>query len=128
MRNWIFHVPGTTYETPANIKALTTFQQWVKDGYFGSDYNAVGENDAAAAFAKGKGVFYLGGNWQAAVIQSRPQGQRRLHEHAARPERQVRRRSARRACPWHISAKTKYPDVGAALHQLPDRRARARRR
>ena len=46
------------------------FQQWFKDDYFGSDYNAVDENDAAAAYAKGKGVFYLGGNWQAAVIKT----------------------------------------------------------
>ena len=46
------------------------FMKWVKAGYFGNDYNAVDENDAAAAFAKGKGVFYLGGNWQAQVIQA----------------------------------------------------------
>ena len=33
MRNWIFHAPNSTYESPANIKALTTFQKWFKDGY-----------------------------------------------------------------------------------------------
>ena len=113
MRNWIFHVPGSTSQSPANVKALTTFQQWFKDGYFGSDYNAVGENDAAAAFAKGKGVFYLGGNWQAAVIQSRPQGQRRVHEHAPGPERQGRRDRL---------------DEPAVAHLLQDEVRRRRRR
>ncbi len=90
MRNWIFHVPGSTWASPANLKAMTMFQQWFKDNYFGKDYNALGENDAAAAVrARARGVFYLGGNWQAAVIQRGPQGQRRVHEHAPRPERQV---------------------------------------
>ncbi len=40
MRNWIFHAPGSDFDTPANIKALTMFQKWFKDGYFGNDYNA----------------------------------------------------------------------------------------
>ena len=68
--------PGSDYSAPANVKALTEFQTWFKNGYFGSDYNAVDENDASAAFAKGKGVFYLGGNWQAQVIQSGLKGAR----------------------------------------------------
>ena len=39
-------------------------------GPFGTDYNAVGENDAAAAFGKGEGLFLLAGNWQAQVVQA----------------------------------------------------------
>ncbi len=70
VRNWIFHVKGANYDTPANVKALSLYQQWFKNNYFGNDYNAVDENDAAAAYAKGKGVFYLGGNWQAQVIRA----------------------------------------------------------
>src|SRR4029077_16660128 len=70
IRNWIFHVPGSTWASGPNIKAMTAFQQWFKNNYFGKDYNALGENDAAAAFGKGTGVFYLGGNWQAQVIRA----------------------------------------------------------
>ncbi len=55
VRNWIFHVPGSTWASPANIKAMTLFQQWFKNNYFGKDYNALGENDAAAAYAQGHG-------------------------------------------------------------------------
>ena len=70
VRDWIFHKPGATFDNATNTQSLNTLMKWVKAGYFGSDYNAVGENDAAAAFAKGKGIFYMGGNWQAQVIQA----------------------------------------------------------
>ena len=70
IRNWIFHVPGSNYADANNLKALTKLQDWFKAGYFGSDYNAVDENAGAAEYAKGKGVFYLGGNWQAQVIKT----------------------------------------------------------
>ncbi len=114
MRNWIFHVPGSTYEAPANLKALTTFQQWFKDGYFGKNYNALGENDASAAFAKGKGVFYLGGNWQAAVIQGGLKDNAGFMDMPPGPSGKYVAIGAT-SLPWHISAKSKYPDVGAAF-------------
>ena len=99
MRDWIFHKPGSTYLAPDNLKALALFAKWAKDNYFGSDYNALIENDAAAAFAKGKGVFYLGGRLAGAGHPDGPEGQCRIHEHASRPEWQSTWQSARRACP-----------------------------
>jgi raffinose/stachyose/melibiose transport system substrate-binding protein len=39
VRNWIYHVAGSRYDTPGTIKALTKLQQWAKAGYFNSDYN-----------------------------------------------------------------------------------------
>ncbi|HET6171249.1 MAG TPA: extracellular solute-binding protein [Gaiellales bacterium] len=114
MRNWIFHVPGSNYEAPANIKALTEFQRWFKAGYFGSDYNAVGENDASAAFAKGKGIFYLGGNWQAQVIQSGLKGNVGFMDMPPGPSGKYVSIGAT-SLPWHISARTKYADVGASF-------------
>jgi len=114
MRNWIFHVPGSNYEAPANIKALTTFQQWFKDGYFGKNYNALGENDASAAFAKGTGVFYLGGNWQAAVIQGGLKDNAGFMDMPPGASGKYVAIGAT-SLPWHIAAKSKYPDVGAAF-------------
>jgi raffinose/stachyose/melibiose transport system substrate-binding protein len=114
MRNWIFHAPGSTYEAPANINALTTFQKWFKDGIFGSNYNAVGENDASAAFAKGQGIFYLGGNWQAQVIQSGLKGNVGFMDMPPGPSGKYVSIGAT-SLPWHISSKTKYADVGAAF-------------
>jgi raffinose/stachyose/melibiose transport system substrate-binding protein len=114
MRNWIFHAPGSNYEAPANLKALTEFQRWFKEGYFGSDYNAVGENDASAAFGKGKGIFYLGGNWQAQVIQSGLKGNVGFMDMPPGPSGKYVSIGAT-SLPWHISARTKYADVGAAF-------------
>jgi raffinose/stachyose/melibiose transport system substrate-binding protein len=112
VRNWIFHVPGANYDSPANVKALALYQTWFKKGYFGNDYNAVDENEAAAAFAKGKGVFYLGGNWQAQVIEAglgakvgfmnMPPGASGNHVAVGAT-----------SLPLHISARSKYPDVAA---------------
>ena len=57
IRDWIFHVPGSTFETPQNIKALTKLEEWAQErATSASDYNAVGYDQAAAAFAKGKGA------------------------------------------------------------------------
>ena len=114
MRNWIFHVPGSNYAAPANLKALTEFQRWFKEGYFGSDYNAVGENDASAAFGKGKGIFYLGGNWQAQVIQSCLKDNVGFMDMPPGPSGKYVSIGAT-SLPWHISARTKYADVGAAF-------------
>ena len=114
MRNWIFHVPGSNYQAPANMKALTTFQNWFKNGYFGNDYNAVGENDAAAAFAKGTGVFYLGGNWQAQVIRAGLKDNAAFMDMPPGPSGKYVSIGAT-SLPWHISSKTKYADVGAAF-------------
>ena len=46
VRNWIFHAPNSNYATPQNIAALTEMQKWFKNGYFGSNYNALDENTA----------------------------------------------------------------------------------
>ena len=113
VRDWIFHKPGATFETPRTSKSMNVLMKWVKAGDFGNDYNALIENDAAAAFAKGKGVFYLGGDWQAQVIQAGLKGSG-LHGHAAGPSGKVAAIGAT-SLPWHISAKSKYPDVDAAL-------------
>jgi raffinose/stachyose/melibiose transport system substrate-binding protein len=114
MRNWIFHAPGATYQTAANLQALTTFQSWFKDNYFGSNYNALGENDASALYAKGTGVFYLGGNWQAQVIQSGLKNQVGFMDMPPGPSGKYVAIGAT-SLPWHISTKSKYPDVGAAF-------------
>jgi raffinose/stachyose/melibiose transport system substrate-binding protein len=114
VRNWIFHVKGATYENPGNLKALGIYQQWFKDNYFGNDYNAVDENEAAAAYAKGKGVFYLGGNWQAQVIKAGLGNNVGFMNMPPGPSGKYVAVGAT-SLPWHLSTRTKYPDVGAAF-------------
>lgn len=67
-RDWITGVPGSTFDKPSNADAIDTFAGWVKDGYVSDGYDGVSPDDAAAAFAQGTGVFYVGGNWYAGTI------------------------------------------------------------
>ena len=113
VRNWIFHKAGSTYESPSNTTAINVFMKWVKAGLFGTNYNAVGENDAAAAFGKGEGLFLLAGNWQAQVVQAglgKDAGFMNMPPGASGKPAAIGATSL----PWHISSKTKYPDVAAA--------------
>ncbi|MEO9174987.1 MAG: extracellular solute-binding protein [Gaiellales bacterium] len=114
IRDWIFHKPGATFDNATNTQSLNTLMKWVKAGYFGNNYNAVGENDAAAAFAKGEGVFYMGGNWQAEVIQAGLKSNAGFMDMPAGASGKPAAIGAT-SLPWHVSAKSKYPDVDAAL-------------
>jgi raffinose/stachyose/melibiose transport system substrate-binding protein len=112
VRNWIYHVPGSRYDTPGTIKALAKLQQWAKAGYFNSDYNAVGYDVSANLFAKGKGVFWIGGDWDSTIIKtglSKDAGAFAMPPGASGQYASIGGLSG----PWHISSKTKYADLGA---------------
>jgi raffinose/stachyose/melibiose transport system substrate-binding protein len=113
VRNWIYHVPGSRYDTAGTIKALGKLQSWAKAGYFNDDYNAVGNDASAGVFAKGKGVFWIGGDWDSTVIRT---GLGRNAGAVAMPPGPSGTWSSIGGLsgPWHISSKTKYPDLGAA--------------
>jgi len=113
VRNWIYHVPGSRYDSPGTIKALAKLQSWAKAGYLNPDYNAVGYDISAGLFAKGKGVFWIGGDWDSTIIKT---GLGSNVGVMPIPPGASGRWSAIGATsgPWHISAKTKYADLGAA--------------
>lgn len=112
VRNWIYHVPGSRYDTPGTIKALAKLQQWAKAGYFNSDYNAVGYDTSASLFAQGKGVFWIGGDWDSTIVHTglgKDVGAMPVPPGPSGVWTSIGGLSG----PWHISAKTKYPDLGA---------------
>jgi raffinose/stachyose/melibiose transport system substrate-binding protein len=113
VRNWIYHVPGSRYDTPGTIKALAKLQSWGKAGYFNDDYNAIGYDVSAGQFAKGKGVFWIGGDWDSTIIKT---GLGKNAGAFAMPPGPsgVWSSIGGLSGPWHISSKTKYPDLGAA--------------
>ena len=113
VRNWIYHVPGSTWERPQNTKALQKLADWAKAGVFNSDYNALGYDAAAAQFAKGTGVFLYEGNWETAVVAAGLGKNVSLINMPPGPSGKHVGIGATSG-PWHISAKTKYPDVAAA--------------
>ncbi|MCA0295522.1 MAG: ABC transporter substrate-binding protein [Actinobacteria bacterium] len=65
---WITGKTGSDFNNATNQKALDTWTSWVKDGYIADGYDARSPDDAAAAFAKGQGVFLIAGNWQAGTV------------------------------------------------------------
>ncbi len=113
VRNWIYHVHGSRYDTPGTMKALAKLQQWAKAGYFNDDYNAVGNDASAGNFAKGKGVFWIGGDWDATIIHTGLGKNVGVMDVPPGPGG-VWTSIGGLSGPWHISAKTKYPDLGAA--------------
>jgi raffinose/stachyose/melibiose transport system substrate-binding protein len=113
VRNWIYHVPGSRYDTPGTIKALAKLQQWGKAGYFNDDYNALGYDASATAFAKGKGVFWIGGDWDSTIIKT-GLGAANVGVMPIPPGPSGKWISiGGLSGPWHISAKTENPDLGA---------------
>lgn len=67
-RAWIAGAAGSDFASKSNVQALQTFSSWAKDGYLSAGYDGTSPDDAAAAFAKGQGVFFVGGNWYASSI------------------------------------------------------------
>jgi raffinose/stachyose/melibiose transport system substrate-binding protein len=113
VRNWIYHVPGSRYDTPGTIRALAKLQQWAKAGYLNSDYNAVGYDDSAGKFSKGTGVFWIGGDWDSTIIKT-DLGAANVGVMPIPPGPSGKWTSiGGLSGPWHISSKTKYPDLGA---------------
>lgn len=64
INDWIFQKKGATIDTPANLEAAKHLEEWIKNGYFPSDINAIEYTDANARFGKGEGVFIFNGDWQ----------------------------------------------------------------
>jgi raffinose/stachyose/melibiose transport system substrate-binding protein len=113
VRNWIYHVPGSRYDTPGTIRALAKLQQWGEANYFNEDFNAVGYDDSAGRFGKGEGVFWIGGDWDSTIIKT-GLGAKNVGVMPVPPGARGQWTSiGGLSGPWHISAKTEYPDLGA---------------
>ncbi len=58
-----FGRPGAEWTTEENLQAAQTLVDWVDAGYVTPDFNGITPDDAWQAFARGEGVFMLGGTW-----------------------------------------------------------------
>ncbi|MDT0393685.1 MULTISPECIES: extracellular solute-binding protein [Streptomyces] len=110
VRDWIGGKAGTTFVTPGNAKAAGTMADWAKKGYFGSGYDGLSNEDAISRFAKGSGVFFVGGSWNGATLDPEKFGFGALTTGGA----------GATASPWHISASSEVTPAAvaflAALH------------
>ena len=64
INDWVFLKEGATIDTPEFLQATQKLDEWIKNGYFPEDVNAIEYSDAAGRFGKGEGVFTFNGDWQ----------------------------------------------------------------
>ena len=64
INDWINQKAGATIDTESNLVAAQYLQDWIDNGYFPSDINAIEYTDANARFGQGEGVFMFNGDWQ----------------------------------------------------------------
>lgn len=67
INEWIYQKEGATIVTPSNIEAATHLQQWIENGYFPEDVNAIEYVQAADRFAAGEALYTFNGTWQNAT-------------------------------------------------------------
>ncbi|MEU4292640.1 extracellular solute-binding protein [Kribbella sp. NPDC026596] len=75
VQDWNFAKPGASIDNPATVKAATTLQRWGQAGYLPADVNDIDQTRAPVEFAKGNGVFFPSGNWQAPGLDKAGAGQ-----------------------------------------------------
>ena len=65
MTDFIFGHQGSqpSFDTPQNLQAATTLQDWARKGYFTPGFGGGGYDTSVANFAKGQGLFMITGNW-----------------------------------------------------------------
>jgi raffinose/stachyose/melibiose transport system substrate-binding protein len=74
INDWIWQKPGATINTPANLQGAQHLQQWIKDGYFESDANAVDYATMMSRFLAGKGLFMFNGDWESGNLDKQMPG------------------------------------------------------
>lgn len=93
---WIGGEEGATFETEGNVEAAQTMADWAAEGYFGSGYDGLSNQDAITRFADGEGVFFVGGSWNGAFLDPDEFGFGSLTSGGV----------GATASPWHISSST----------------------
>ncbi len=111
--NWTFAVAGSTFDDQGTQQAAQVMQDWAKKGYFFKGFSGVGQDNAAARFATGNGLYFLTGPWENGTFS--PMGPN--VGWFALPGPTVGTPSPTTgslSIPYHISKASKYPDIDAA--------------
>jgi raffinose/stachyose/melibiose transport system substrate-binding protein len=74
VNNWVFDKPGATINTAANVKATAHLQQWIKDGYFNPDANAVLYPEMMSSFDAGNALLIFDGDWESGTFDTNMSG------------------------------------------------------
>ena len=71
LSDWIYNVPGATYNTSGAVVGANKIRSWADKGYFPSDINAIDYFSFITRFQNGEGLFEFNGNWEAANLQAK---------------------------------------------------------
>jgi raffinose/stachyose/melibiose transport system substrate-binding protein len=74
INDWIFQKPGTTINTPSNLKAVQHLERWIKAGYFAKDVNALDYAKMMSRFRAGEGLFMFNGDWESGTLDKQMAG------------------------------------------------------
>ena len=104
INSWIAGSEGSSFDTPGVRQATETLQAWDDEGFLGSGYNGRSMDDAVADFARGDGVFFLGGSFNGSKIAGiDPEG---FGFTTLRNEDGKQATTGSFGTPWSISSKT----------------------
>jgi raffinose/stachyose/melibiose transport system substrate-binding protein len=114
LRDLVFGRRGAWTDPPV-VQAAQKLADWAKNGYLSASANAGKYNDSPGAFAKGDGVFLIGGPWFAADLQKKMGDKVRFMlpppAKAGGPQPST---LGGPGLPLAITAKSRHPDVAAA--------------
>lgn len=105
VNDWVSGVDGATFETEGNRAAAETLARWEDEGYFGTAYNGIGADDAAARFGQGEGAFHIAGDWYAPAVVEGGQGDFGFMAPPPGESGEVASTGSL-SFPWHISSQT----------------------
>jgi raffinose/stachyose/melibiose transport system substrate-binding protein len=111
--NWTFAVPGSSFDDPGTQKAASIIQDWGSKGYFENGFLGVAQDNAAGRFAKGEGLYFLTGPWENGTFTPMGANVGWFALPGADAATQAHTTGSL-SIPYHISAKSKYPDIAAA--------------
>ncbi|MCW2901222.1 MAG: sugar transporter substrate-binding protein [Streptosporangiaceae bacterium] len=110
----LFFGRGGSWTDPANIQAAQKLADWVKQGYVPKNANATKYDDSPVNFAKGQGVFLIGGTWFAADLEKAMGGKVGFMLPPPAQAGASPVTMGGESLPFSITSKSKHPDVAAA--------------
>ncbi|WP_067816299.1 extracellular solute-binding protein [Actinomadura kijaniata] len=113
VRDLVFGRGGAWTDGP-NVQAAQKLADWARQGYLNKDANAVKWDDTPVDFARGRGVFMIGGTWWAADLHDRMKDRVGFMAPPPRQAGAPPTTMGGESLPFSITAKSRHPDVAAA--------------